>query len=70
MSTPHPPQLAGALPVSTHLHAQAGATQLPPHIVVPPWHESAHIPAEQTAPGQHWIPQPSQLAGSVCVSTH
>jgi hypothetical protein len=40
------------------------ATQTSPHFVVPPPHESAHAPSEQTSPVAHAAPHAPQFAGS------
>jgi hypothetical protein len=49
--------------LATSTHALAQATKGELHAVV-------HLPALHTIGGAHRMPQPPQLAGSLCVLTH
>ena len=55
-------------PLPVDVHDAPNVTQAPPHTVVPAGH--AHAPEAHTSPGEHALPQPPQLAGSVAVVTH
>jgi hypothetical protein len=58
---PQPPQFALSMASSTHLPEQSD---------VPPAQRIPHLPAWQNWPLGHVRPQPLQLFGSFCVSTH
>jgi len=66
---PHVPQFSRSLVRLAQVRVPVPASP-PPHSASPPPHDSWHLPALQTSPAAHFVPQAPQLSRSVSSVAH